>query len=56
MEPLADHCFCENCEPKKIWYRGNPSKKMYFLLGFIDMVLKLEMNVYTIKLKYIIGM
>ena len=29
MEPLADHCFCENCEPKKIWYRDNPSKKKF---------------------------
>jgi hypothetical protein len=54
MEPLADHCFCENCEPKKI--EIIQVKKIYFLLGFIDMILKLEMNIYTIKLKYIFGM
>ena len=27
FDPFADRCFCSNCEPKKIWYRGNPSEK-----------------------------
>lgn len=27
LDHFADRCFCSNCEPKTIWYRGNPSEK-----------------------------
>jgi hypothetical protein len=27
FDQFGDRCFCEKCEPKKIWYRGNPSEK-----------------------------
>lgn len=27
MDEFGDRCFCQKCEPKKIWYRGNPSEK-----------------------------
>ena len=46
MEPLADHCFCENCEPKKIWYRGNPSKKNLLPTWFYRYDIKIR-NEYT---------
>lgn len=27
LDHFADRCFCPNCEPKIIWYRGNPKEK-----------------------------
>ena len=27
LDKFVDRCFCSRCEPKRIWYRGNPSEK-----------------------------
>ena len=27
LDHFADRCFCLKCEPKIVWYRGNPSEK-----------------------------
>ena len=42
LDPFVDHCFCENCEPKKIWYRGNPSEKYELPTGFYRYGIKIR--------------
>ena len=37
-----DHCFCENCEPKKIWYWDNPTEKHALPTGFYRYGIKIR--------------
>ena len=42
MDSFADHCFCENCEPVKIWYRGEPKEKYVLPIGFYRYGIKIR--------------
>lgn len=42
MDPFADRCFCENCEPVKIWYRGEPKEKYVLPTGFYRYGIKIR--------------
>ena len=51
MDPFADHCFCENCESKKIWYRGEPSEKYVLPTGFYRYGIKIRDEYIQNKIK-----
>ena len=42
MDSFADRCFCEHCEPKKVWYRGEPKEKYVLPTGFYRYSIKLR--------------
>lgn len=42
MDSFADRCFCENCEPVKIWYRGEPKEKYVLPTGFYRYGIKIR--------------
>lgn len=51
MDPFADRCFCENCEPKKVWYRGEPQEKYVLPTGFYRYGIKLRDEYLNNKIK-----
>ena len=42
MDHFADRCFCVNCEPKVIWYRGNPKEKYVLPIGWYRFGIKIR--------------
>lgn len=42
MDSFADRCFCEHCEPQKVWYRGEPQEKYVLPTGFYRYGIKLR--------------
>ena len=51
MDPFADHCFCENCEPIKLWYRGEPREKYVLPTGFYRYGIKIRNEYLNNKIK-----
>jgi hypothetical protein len=51
MDPFADRCFCENCEPVKIWYRGEPKEKYVLPTGFYRYGIKIRDEYLQNKIK-----
>ncbi len=42
LDHFADRCFCSKCEPKKIWYRGNPSEKYVLPINWYRFGIKIR--------------
>ncbi len=42
FDPFADRCFCLECEPKTIWYRGNPREKYVLPTNWFRFGLKIR--------------
>lgn len=38
----VDRCFCKNCEPQLIWYRGNPKEKYALPIGWYRFGIKIR--------------
>ena len=51
MDPFADRCFCQHCEPKKVWYRGEPEEKYVLPTGFYRYGIKLRDEYLQNKIK-----
>ena len=42
MDPFVDRCFCKNCEPKLVWYRGVPQEKYVLPRGWYRYGIKIR--------------
>jgi len=42
FDHFVDRCFCKNCEPKLIWYRGNPRVKYALPIGWYRFGIKIR--------------